>query len=193
MVLPGENGLLRGQLQLDRTGVFGGDLLVTTTAGHLWRVTSAGEPTRSSHVPRRLLEGLAAVPDDPVNYGPWAGKILIGDEGVDAIYAVDATANVTSYQLGVFPENIMIVPANENFFGVDYFGSALWGASASQFTGMVGDVLITEEFGGAVWHVNWNGTSFETTCSRSVNLWEHTAFGPAGISEVGQTGVSVAL
>ena len=43
ITLPGETGLMRGQLQFDRTGVFDGDLIVTTTAGHLWRVTSAGD------------------------------------------------------------------------------------------------------------------------------------------------------
>jgi RHS repeat-associated protein len=194
VVLPGEAGLLRGQLFLDRTGLYGGDLMVTTTAGNLWRVTSAGDATR---IPATLqggfLEGLATVPDDPVKYGPWAGKILIGDENVDAIEAVDPQGNTTTTQLGIRPEDIMVVPANENFFGVDYFGGAVWGASASQFTGLVGEILIAEENGGALWHVRWNGTSFDKTLLAQVNLWEHTTFGPGGISEVGAAGVSAPL
>jgi RHS repeat-associated protein len=194
VVLPGEAGLLRGQLFLDRTGLYGGDLMVTTTAGNLWRVTSAGDATR---IPATLqggfLEGLATIPDDPVKYGPWAGKILIGDENVDAIEAVDPQGNTTTTQLGIRPEDIMVVPANENFFGVDYFGGAVWGASASQFTGLVGEILIAEENGGALWHVKWNGTTFDKTLLAQVNLWEHTTFGPGGISEVGAAGVSAPL
>ena len=57
----------------------------------------------------------------------------------------------------------MIVPPGENFFGVDYYGSALMGASASQFKDMVGDILIAEEFGGKLWHVRWNSISFDKT------------------------------
>ena len=40
--LPGTgNGLMRGAMYVDRTGVMGGDLIVVTDAGELWRVTSA--------------------------------------------------------------------------------------------------------------------------------------------------------
>ena len=79
------------------------------------------------------------IANDPDRYGPWAG-ILIGGENSDAIYAVDAAGQVTSYQLGIRAENINIVPAQENFFGVDFGGAAIYGASASQFKDMVGDV-----------------------------------------------------
>jgi RHS repeat-associated protein len=194
LVLPGEPGLLRGQLQFDRTGGFGGDLLVTTTAGHLWRVNAAGEPTLiASNIPGGDVEGLTAVPNDPDRYGPWAGKILVGDEGVDAINAIDASGNMTSYQLGVRPENIHVVPAGENFFGVDYYGGALYGASASQFKDMIGDIIVTEESGGTVWHFHWNGTTFVKTLLAQVVLWEHTTFGPAAMSEIDQSNVQVAL
>ncbi|HEY3121132.1 MAG TPA: hypothetical protein VGL15_10955, partial [Vicinamibacteria bacterium] len=46
VALPGETGLLRGSLFQDRYCAFGGDLLVVTTDGNVWRVTSAGEATR---------------------------------------------------------------------------------------------------------------------------------------------------
>src|SRR5205823_212724 len=36
--LPGETGLLRGGLCFDRTGVFGGDLIVVSNTGGVWRV-----------------------------------------------------------------------------------------------------------------------------------------------------------
>ncbi len=193
VVLPGESGRMRGQLQFDRTGVFGGDLIVTTTAGHLWRVTSAGEATFLATLVGDDLEGLTVVPNDPDRYGPWAGKILVGDEDIDAVYAVDAAGQVTTYHLGIRPENIMIVPPGENFYGVDYYGNALMGASASQFKDMVGDILIAEEFGGILWHIHWNSLSFDKTRLAQVQLWEHTSFGPAPLAEIGQSFVDVAL
>ena len=41
--------------------------------------------------------------------------------------------------------------------------AALYGASASQFKDMVGDILVSEEFSGDIWHVHWNGSTFEKT------------------------------
>ncbi|HTB61660.1 MAG TPA: RHS repeat-associated core domain-containing protein [Polyangia bacterium] len=195
VVLPGEPGLLRGQLYLDQTGLYGGDLIVTTTANNLWRVTAAGVTTKipTTTLQGGNLEGLVTVPADPVKYGPWAGMILIGDENTNGIYAVDPLGNTTLYPLGLFPEDIMIVPPNQNFFGVDYYGGLLWGASASQFTGMVGDIIVAEENGGRLWDIKWNGTSFDTTLLAQVDLWEHTTFAPAGISQVGAAGVVTPL
>jgi RHS repeat-associated protein len=194
VTLPGETGLLRGQLQFDRTGLYGGDLLVTTTAGNLWRVTVGGSATRvATGLVGADLEGLTAVPNDPNRYGPWAGKILIGDENVDAVYAVDGTGAITTYQLGVRPENISVVPPGENFYGVDFNNNSVYGASASQFRSMVGDILITEEFTGDVWHVRWNGTAFEKTQLAQVSLWEHTTFGPAALAELTASNAEVAL
>jgi hypothetical protein len=44
VVLPGESGTISG-LHVDRTGVFGGNLLVLTTSGRIWRVAAAGTAT----------------------------------------------------------------------------------------------------------------------------------------------------
>jgi len=193
VTLPGENGLMRGQLQFDRTGLYGGDLLVTTTAGHLWRVTAAGVPTMLASLGCPDCEGLTVAPNDPDRYGPWAGRILVGDETRDVVWAVDATGDVQVFQLGIFPENINIVPPNENFFGVDFGSGFVMGASASQFRSMVGDVLISEEFGGRVWHVEWDGLAFRRTQIAQVAQWEHTAFGPAAVAEIGDANSVVAL
>lgn len=38
VTLPGESGLVAGGLYLDRTGVFGGDLIAVTTTGGVWRI-----------------------------------------------------------------------------------------------------------------------------------------------------------
>ena len=38
----GGHGLFRGSLYVDPTGLYGGDLIAVTTAGEVWRITSAG-------------------------------------------------------------------------------------------------------------------------------------------------------
>lgn len=74
--LPGAgNGLMRGSLYIDQTGVFGGDLIVATTGGEVWRVNSAGTPTLIADV-NTHLEGLITVPNNVAKYGPLAGKLL---------------------------------------------------------------------------------------------------------------------
>ncbi|HEY2169844.1 MAG TPA: Ig-like domain repeat protein, partial [Candidatus Angelobacter sp.] len=86
--LPGESGLLRGQLYIDRTGVFGGDLIIATTTGNIWRVTNAGVSTRLANV-GVPPEGLITLPTDPFHYGPWAGKIVTGSENSSKIFTID--------------------------------------------------------------------------------------------------------
>src|SRR5205823_4072682 len=43
--LPSETGFLGEGVHVDETGGMGGDLLVATTTGGIWRITSAGTPT----------------------------------------------------------------------------------------------------------------------------------------------------
>ena len=135
---------MRGSLYVDRTGVFGGDLIAVTTAGEVWRITSAGVPTLLADV-NTHLEGVNVVPNDPVRYGPLAGQILAGAENQGRMYAIDAAGDVDFYTFGVAIEDIDLIPANENFFGVNFGSSKLLGAPASAFSSMVGDILLTQE------------------------------------------------
>jgi hypothetical protein len=57
VVLSDQHGVdagLPGGLHVDRTGVFGGDLIVVTTQGGVWRVNSAGAPARLASLGTRL-------------------------------------------------------------------------------------------------------------------------------------------
>ncbi len=183
VTLPGEEGLLRGSLHVDRTGVWGGDLIVVTTTGGVWRVNSSGQANLLKNVGTHL-EGVTTVPNEE-KYGPWAGKILAGAEDEHTIYSIDADGNAVSYpELEIDPEDIDIIAPNENFFGVDYGGQELWGATPDQFAEMVGDVLITQEHPGILWHVRWNGTEFEKRELARVEQWEHVTFSSAGIAEI---------
>jgi RHS repeat-associated protein len=185
VTLPGESGLMRGGLYIDRTGIFNGDLIVCTTAGGVWRISSAGVATRLATVGEHL-EGLSVLPNLPEKYGPWAGKIVAGAENSGRFWTVAPNGTTASYSLGITPEDIDIIPSNENFFGVDYGGSRIWGAPAAMFAEMAGDVLVAQELPGILWHVRWNGTAFEKRELARVTQWEHVTFSPAAIVEVPQ-------
>ena len=185
VTLPGETGLLRGSTYVDRTGIFGGDLIVVTTAGGVWQVTSTGVPTQLAQI-NTHLEGVITVPNDSVKYGPWAGKILAGAEQQGLIYSIDTLGNVASYSLGINPEDFDLIPANQNFFGVNY-PTQLLGAPPSEFAGMVGDFIITQESPGILWHVKWDGSQFVTQNIAQVSQWEHVTFSSAGIVEIPPT------
>ena len=177
VTLSNEGGLMRGSLFQDRYCVFGGDLIVVTTVGNVWRVTSAGSATRIAQL-NTHLEGLTTVPNDS-KYGPWAGKILAGAEDQGCLYDIDAGGTATCWTLGINPEDVDIILPDENFYGVDFSGRTLWGADASQWTGMVGDFTVAQEMGGTLWHVRWNGTAFKTNLLATVGQWEHMTFSPA--------------
>jgi hypothetical protein len=191
VTLAGETGLMRGSLFQDRYGSFGGDLIAVTTAGGVWRITSAGGASLLTNLSTHL-EGVTTVPNDP-QYGPWAGKILAGAEQQGRIYAIDASGASQSYELGIDPEDFDIVPPNENFFGVNFGGGALMGAPASEFAGMVGDIIIADEFGSPnapLWNVHWDAgdAAFHVTKIAGVTQWEHVTFCSAGVAEIPPVG-----
>lgn len=190
--LPGSgNGLMRGSLYVDRTGVFGGDLIAATTTGEVWRINSSGTPSLLADVGVHL-EGLSTVPNDSAKYGPLAGKIIAGAEGVGLLYAFDTTGAFSTYNVGVQIEDIDLIPENENFFGVNYGSGRLLGAPASEFDGIEGDILLTQEFDtdSGLHRLYWNGTSLVAEAltlapnSAIPSQWEHVTFAPAGIREI---------
>ena len=157
-----DGGLLRGGLFQDRFCVAGGNLIVVTTEGGVWRITSAGTATKLASL-NTHLEGVTTVPNDPGRYGPWAGKIVTGAENQGLFYSIDPTSGaVVSYSLGINPEDVDIIPPNENFFGVNFGDAQLMGAPASEFCNMRGDIVSAQESPGVLWHVQWNGTAFVT-------------------------------
>ncbi|HEX6651003.1 MAG TPA: hypothetical protein VF075_15735, partial [Pyrinomonadaceae bacterium] len=182
VILPAEAGL-NGGLHVDRTGVFGGDLIAVTTAGSVWRISASGQPTMLANLGTRL-EGVTVVPNDIDAYGPWAGKVLTGakDEGV--VYAIDADGVTTSYNLGINPEDIIVIPAHENFYGVDPAGQKIWGAEANAFATIIGDVLVAQEAPGTLSRVHWNGVEFEISQIAAVTQWKQISFSPAGIAPI---------
>ena len=195
VVLPDEAGSLNGGLHVDRTGVFGGDLIAVTTIGSVWRVSASGQATQLANLGTRL-EGVTVVPNDLDAYGPWAGKILTGAKEQGLVYAIDAQGVTTSYNFAINPEDIIVIPAHENFYGVDPAGQKIWGAPANVFSSIIGDVLIAQETPGTLSRVHWNGFEFEVSQIAEVTQWKQITFSPAGIAPTpaaGQTFDKIAI
>jgi hypothetical protein len=188
--LPGpNNGLMRGSLYSDRTGVYGGDLIAVTTGGEVWRINSAGVPTMISDV-NVHLEGLITVPNNPAQYGPLAGKIIAGAEGQGRLYAFDNDGLDAFYNLGVAIEDIDLINAGENFFGVNFGTGFILTADAADFAPLVGEILLTQETHGAdsgLYRLFWDGVALQTELisltadSAPVGQWEHVTFAPVEV------------
>jgi len=179
--LAGETGLVTG-LYVDRTGIYGGDVIAVTTSGGIWRINAAGVATQVALL-GTALSGVTTIPEAAEKYGPWSGKILTGAKDQGLIYAVDPTGAVLTYTLGVNPSDIRPIPAHENFYGVDPLSRKLWGAPADAFADMIGDILVAQP-SGKLTQVHWNGTDFTTTQIAQVSQWSQIAFAPAGIAEI---------
>lgn len=211
--LPGaNNGLIRGSLYVDRTGVYNGDLLVVTTAGQLWRINSVGTPTQIGTSLGVHLEGLSVIPNDVSRWGAKAGCIVAGAEGQTKMHTWCRNATtgamvhseqsvLTQGGRAIAIEDIDVIDGG-NFFGVNFGTSKLVGVAASAFTSMVGDILLTEEFpvGGTGLHrMYWDsGTSAfgveaitAAAGSTSLGQWEHVTFANAGVVEIPPVGVPV--
>ena len=191
--LTGETGLMRGSLYVDRTGVFGDDLIAVTTSGGVWQIDSLGASTKLAQISGQL-EGLITVPNDVAKYGPLAGKIIAGQETTGSLWTIDAAGNTFQHTgIGVNIEDIDMI-VNENFFGMQFAQDAIFGAAASEFAPFVGDILLTQESvaGGTsgLSRLFWDGTNLVTeqfglaAGSDAVGQWEHVTFAPAGLTSV---------
>lgn len=191
--LPGDsNGLMRGSLYVDRTGAWGGDLIVATTNGQVWRIDSSGAPTLVADFPGVHLEGLVTVPDAPARYGALAGTILAGAENEGVIYVISADGTTNSFDVDVAVEDIDIIVPHDNFFGINYGTSSMLGATSDQFLPNAGDILLTQEShsGVGLYRLYYDGAGIHadelavTGDSATVGQWEHVTFADAGIQEI---------
>lgn len=191
------NGLMRGSLYVDRTGVYGDDLIVVTTAGEVWRINSAAVPTFIADVDVHL-EGVVTVPNNAVQYGPLAGKIIAGAEEQGRLYIFDSSGSSSFITPGVNIEDIDHITGTENFYGVNFGTNRLLGAPASDFAPYAGEILLTQETHpgtSGLYHLFWNGVSLQalqipaTVTTGEIGQWEHVTFSSAGIAEIPPTEV----
>jgi len=86
------------------------------------------------------------VPNDPVKYGPWVGKILASQEQSGLICAVASDGTVTAYNLGLgAPEDLRLIPSGQNLYCLDFTFNQLLKVPAGYFGVFVGDILVVDE------------------------------------------------
>jgi hypothetical protein len=163
--LPSGAGTVR-QIFFDPGTSFGGDMLVTTTSGNIYKVTSAG-----------VVIPLASVGEDTEGmdiatsaWGPFAGDLLVGSEGSGTLRLISPTGTITTVGTVAGAETVSFVPLNLNaadplqgFYVADYPLNVQF-AAASNFTSLLGDAIVTNEFGGnSMFDVHYTGSGFTIT------------------------------
>jgi hypothetical protein len=180
---------LRGGICMDQTGTFSNHIIAVTTEGDeqspkgVWRVDSKGRPTLLAQILAYHLEGVTTLTNDVQKWGPWAGKIIAGDESNLAtntfaadplIYTISTNGNVASYETmafisnGFYPEDFDVIPPNQNYYFTAFDRNSIMEIPASFFTNHVGDLLISDAGEKApigLYIVHWNaqGSNFVTT------------------------------
>ncbi|MEP7105672.1 MAG: hypothetical protein ABI838_07485, partial [Chloroflexota bacterium] len=197
VTLAGETGLLRGGLFQDRFCAAGADLVVTTTAGNVWRITSGGSATQVAAGVGDWLEGPTTVPWDP-RYGPWAGQILAASEDCGCVRSIDpTTGSHPTWSVGMLnvvgsgiasAESVHIVPRNQNFYGVDLGSGSVVGADWTQVNDVVGDVVVATEFPGRLIDLTWDAAagafSSHDLLGTNARQFEGTTFAPVGVPPI---------
>lgn len=195
---------LRGSLCQDTTGIFSNHIIAVTSYGDpdfnrhkgVWRISPSGVPTLLANLDTPHLEGVIVLPNDSAKWGPWAGKIVTGDESWNLIHTIDTNGAVTTFDAtqiiagGIRVEDFDIVPAGQDLYACDLFGNVLVQLSQQYLTNFVGDLLITHagEFDppGKVFLLHWDAaiTNFATVRvpyrrpDGQDGLFEHATFAP---------------
>ena len=144
-------GGVRGIL-FDTGSSFGGDMLVTTNSGNIYRVNSAGAVT----VLASLAEDTEGMDIATSAWGSYAGYLLVDSEGSGTLRLISPTGGVTVVGTVPSAETVSFVPLNlgssgnalEGFYVANYAVDIQF-ADASQFAGLLGDAVITSEQGSA--------------------------------------------
>ncbi len=164
--LPSCGCFVRG-IMFDDVGSFGHKMIVSTTSGQIFSVTSAGVATQIANLGQDT-EGLAIA---TAGFGPYAGSLLVGSEYSGQIHTINPSTMVVT-DLGInIPgaEMLSSVPLSlgeggplEGFYAPNYPADVLK-AGANQFYGLQGDLLVTGELDHFVTDVHWNGSGFTLT------------------------------
>jgi hypothetical protein len=210
LTLPDPNEV-RGSLYVDQTGTWSNNLIVVTgNSGdgptqkgyrNVWQIDANKNTNLVASIYTHHLEGVITLTNDVAKWGPWAGKSITGDEDGHLIYAIDTNGVVTSFDLGIDPEDFDIIQTYQDLYCADpYFvdpntglGGGVLKVSRSLLTNYVGDLLITQAGETAfppnakLFIVHWDGTEFVT---RSISYarpdgfggnFEHVSFAPINI------------
>jgi len=203
--VPVMNQSLWGALCFDTHGSFGGRLIAVTTLGLIFLVNADG--TFAMPAPYNDLSGNPPVIRRaegagvaPATFGPHAGHLIIGVEGEAGVGGGDGNADPESGKVyavsnnpadppvlladvGFMAESIAFVPPRggtyaqaELAFDRDRENRVLI-ASASQFIGRVGRLIVASEITGEFTEVNWDGVQYtQSFIGRAPGPWTSEGF-----------------
>jgi hypothetical protein len=163
---PSHNGIT-----FDHVGSFGYDMIVpagtadhsTGASGEIWRINSAGVATLVTTLPGcpgttcPILEGVEVA---PLSFAPYGGQIIVTSENTGNVWAVSASGVVTPITTlpAWGPEDVRFIPFDPCNFGRSggmyfddmYTANAVWKYPQSDFVGLGGSALITDEDAGTI-------------------------------------------
>lgn len=156
-------GGVRG-IAFDPFGVYGNNMLVTTSVGNVYTINSAGASTLLANVGGDA-EGLDFAPQAFGNIA--AGTLVVVSEGTGRLNAITSSGTMTDLGLQFSsPEMLSFVPTNlgisgnplEGFYAANYWNNVIK-ADASQFSSFLGDAVITEEGTHNMYRISWDSTA----------------------------------
>lgn len=161
----GLNGNVRG-IAFDPYGLYGNDMLVTTTSGNVYRVNKDGQSTLLASVGEDT-EGLDFAPQKFGNFAQ--GTLFVASENSGSIRAIAPNGTFETVATVPSGEMLSFVPLTlgssgsplEGFYAARFPVSVVK-AGASEFQSLLGDAVVTSETGNAIYQVHWNGSTFET-------------------------------
>ncbi len=170
-VLPGCSCGVRS-IFFDPGSSFGGNMLVTTTTGQIFRVNSLGAATQIANVGSDT-EGMDVLGS---TFGPYSGWLLAASEGSAQLNVISPTGTVQLIGFVGGAETVAYVPTNlgsgnpalEGFYAANYPVNIVK-AGPGEFTkiysqlgrNLVGDAIVTSETGGGIYDIHWNGAGFD--------------------------------
>ncbi|HEY1931629.1 MAG TPA: PEP-CTERM sorting domain-containing protein [Acetobacteraceae bacterium] len=151
------------QIFFDPGSSFGGNMLVTTNVGDIYKISSTGSVSLLASVGEDT-EGMDIA---PAGWGALAGQLLVSSEGSGTIRAISPLGAVTTVASGVpEAETVSAVPTafsaggppTQGFYVANY-PDDIQTADYTQFTPYEGDVIVTSEFGSnsPVWLLTYSG------------------------------------
>jgi hypothetical protein len=147
-------------IAFDPYGLYGGDMVVATRSGHVYRVDSAG----SSSLLASTGEDTEGIGFAPQQFGSFAkGTLFVASESSGSIRAVTPSGVLTTIAAVGGAEMLSFVPLNlggsgdpvEGFYSAS-FPTKVVKAAASDFTAYKGDIVVTSETAGNVWQVHFD-------------------------------------
>jgi hypothetical protein len=196
VTLPSIAGDIR-QIFFDPGSSFGGDMIVTTSTGRIYTVSSTGSYSLLASVGEDT-EGMD-IADSA--WGPYAGDLLVSSEASGTIRLVSPGGVVTvvlNYGDFYAAETVSFIPLTLNgldplqgFYVANYNQNVQF-APALQFVtqGLLGDAIVTSEDGGSLaWDVHYTGSGFTQTAftftGNSIQQFEDGIFvSPQRINDV---------